>query len=98
MVERPSRMAVRGWKDLLEVREGSVGYPGGPGEVGRPSWRAGRCLEAHQKGREELGGPPRGPGGVGRLSLRARSDLEDFQWAGRVWEGWEGFGDPSKGL
>ena len=50
MVGRPFWMAVKGWKDLPEVREGSGGYPRGPGEVKRHSWRARRHLEALQEG------------------------------------------------
>ena len=61
MVGRPSRMAVRGWKDLLEGREGLGGYPRGPGEVGRYSQRARRCWEAFLEGWEASGGPSGGP-------------------------------------
>ena len=50
MVGSPSWMAVRGWKDLPEVLEGSGGYPKGPGEVGRHSQRASRGWKAFLKG------------------------------------------------
>ena len=65
-------------ESLPESWEASGCPPKGSGGVRWPSWRAGRCLEAHQEGREELGdllvgqegsgGYPRGPGEIWRLS------------------------------
>ena len=61
MVGRPSWMAVRGWKDLPEVWEGSGGYHRGPGEFGRHFRRARRFQKAFQEGWEVSGGPSGGP-------------------------------------
>ena len=64
-MRRPSQRAGRGWKALLESREGlgGIGSPcrragrigrscHGPGGVLRPSWRDRWCLKAHPEDRE----------------------------------------------
>ena len=49
---REAFLAVR--EDLTEVRELSEGLPGGPGLVGRPSWRSGRPTQRSSSGREPI--------------------------------------------
>ena len=58
-------MAVRGWKDLLEGREGLGGYPRGPGEVGRYSQRAVRSWGTSQRVRRDQKAIPEGQEGSG---------------------------------
>ena len=58
------------------VREGSGDPHGGPGRVGRHTWRSVRGREANLEVREGSGGQPRGPGGVGRPNQRSKRGRE----------------------
>ena len=49
-----------------EVREGSVGSPGAPVGVWKPTQMSGTGRKAHLKICDGSGAPPRGLGGVGR--------------------------------
>ena len=54
-------MSEKGREAHPEVREDSVGQPGGIGEVGRPSRRFGMGREANTEVQVWSGGPPGGP-------------------------------------
>ena len=54
MSGRPSRRSGRDREALMEVREGSGGPCGSPGEVRRPSRKSARALEAFLKAREAI--------------------------------------------
>ena len=76
-------MAGSGWEAIMEGRKWSKDLLERSGVIGRPSRRAGCCLEAFPKtrvtfpnGQEWWRGPPEGPGVVGRPSRRAESGRE----------------------
>ena len=69
---RPTRRSGRGMEAHPKVQLGSGVPTGGPGEVGKPTWRHGRIrkdhlniLEAHTEVQVGLGGPPSSLEGVG---------------------------------
>ena len=89
MVGSPSRRVGRGREALPDEREerealpagweGSGGYPGGPGKVGRHSWMArgvGSRWEAHLESRKVSEDPFVDPVRVQRPSRRARGGQE----------------------
>ena len=83
MVGRPYHRSGSGWEALPEVREWSVGNPGGPGVVGRPSRSSRRPIRRFRSGREAIPdvlewskGPPEGPGVVEMPTRRSGSGRE----------------------
>ena len=74
-------MAVRGWKELLEVWAGLESIPEDQKRsevysrvlagVRVPSQRVERGWESPKEGQKGLGGLPRGPGGVEKPSQKA---------------------------
>ena len=66
----------KGRETVPEDQQWSEDYTGGPGVVGKPTWRSGSGLEALLEGREWSGGLPGEPGVVGRPYRRSESSRE----------------------